>query len=301
MRRIYLAPLAPLAPLAALAAAVVPGASKAQSPSPDGTIVVTGELEKQARQKAQSYVRELRVATGEQPTARWFDPICPRAIGLSEEHAAIVEEQIGQIVRDVGAPLAGQDCDANFAIIFTDGPERVVKRIAGSRGGLPLTDARELKEGSAPMRWWYNTDLRSRDGMPASDAPVPWATLNSPSYAPLPSGSSGSLAQYNSSMVSTQSVRTIFSAIVVIDVNRAEGVPLKSVVDYAALVGLSEVALGASPADSVLSLFQAGGNRTLSARDRAFLKSLYQIAMDRSSDRQRRAIVKEMTSAKDRN
>lgn len=288
----------------ALASAILwgaPAASSARSPSSEDTIVVTGEREKAARQKAESYVRELRVATGEQPTARWFDPICPRALGLGKEHAAIVEEQIRQIVRDVGAPLAGRGCDPNFAIAFTDGPERIVKHIAGSRGGLPLRDARELKEGNAPMRWWYNTDLRSTDGMPASDASVPWATLDSPSYSPLPTGSSGSLPQYNSSMVSTQSVRTIYSATVVIDVNRAEGVPLKSVVDYAALVGLSEIALGASPTDSVLSLFQPGGSRALSGRDRAFLRSLYQIAMDRESDRQRRAIVKEMVSEKEPN
>ena len=148
------------------------------------------------------------------------------------------------------------------------------------------------------MRWWYNTELRSKDGKPASDAAVPWATLNSPSYSPLPTGSSGSLPQYNSSMVSTQSVRAIHSATVIIDVNRAEGVPLKSVVDYAALVGLSEIALGASPTDSVLSLFQSGGNRELTIRDRGFLKGLYQIAMDRSSDRQRRAIVNAMVAPK---
>ena len=142
-----------LAIFAVLISIPAPSALSAQSASTDGTIVVTGELEKQARQKAQSYVRELRVATGEEPTARWFDPVCPRAIGLGKQHSAIVEGRIRQIVRDVGAPLADPDCEANFAIVFTDGPERVVQRIAGSRRGLPIGDARELKEGSAPMRW----------------------------------------------------------------------------------------------------------------------------------------------------
>lgn len=288
-----------IASLAALVFAFEPRASIAQASSSDDTIVVTGELEKQAREKARSYVRELGVGAGEQPTARWFDPICPRAIGLGKQHAAIVEDQIRTVIREIGAPLAELVCEANFAIVFTDGPERVVQRIAASRSGLPLADLRELKEGSAPVRWWYNTDLRSRDGMAASDSPMPWAAMNSPSYSPLPSGSSGTLPQYNSSIVSTQAVRTIHSATVVIDVNRAEGVPLKSVVDYAALVGLAEVELGASPGDSVLSLFLSDGNRVLSVRDRAFLRGLYQIAMDRTSNRQRRAIVNEMVSAKD--
>lgn len=290
-----------LAPLAAAILAFVPSALSSHVQSSDETIVVTGELEKQARQKAQSYVRELKVASGEQPTARWFDLICPRTIGLSKEHASIVEKQVRQVIREIGAPLAEQGCKANFAIVFTDGPERVVQRIAGSRGGLPLADARELREGTAPVRWWYNTELRSKDGMTASDASVPWAAVGSPSYQPLPTGSSGSLPQYNSSIVSTQSVRAIHSATVIIDVNRADGASLKSVVDYAALVGLSEIALGASPQGSILSLFQADGDRELTARDRAFLKGLYQIAMDRSSDRQRRSIIKEMVSASDPN
>ncbi len=283
-----------LASLAAVIAAVVPGVSRAQSTKPDDTIVVTGELEKQARQKAHSYIRELGVATGEQPTSRWFDPICPRTIGLNKDHAKIVEDRIRRVVQEAGAPLAEAGCSANFLIAFTDGPERLVQRVAGTRGGLPLTHARELKEGSAPIRWWYNTELRGKDGKPASDAAVPWAEVGAPSYTPLPSGQSGSLLHYNSSMVSTQSVRAIHSATVIIDVERAEGNSLKSVVDYAALVGLAEITMGASPADSVLSLFQSGGNNELTARDRAFLAGLYQIAMDRGATRQRRSIVQAM-------
>lgn len=289
------------ASIAALAAIVAPISAYGQSASSDDVIVVTGELEKQAKEKAKAYIGELGVATGEQPTARWFDPICPRAIGLSKEHSAIVEEQIRTIVREVGAPLAKGKCEANFAIAFTDGPERVVQRISGSRGGLPFADSRELKEGSAPIRWWYNTELRSRDGMSASDSPLPWAELGSPSYTPLPSGTSGSLAHYNSSMVSTQSVRAIHSATIVVDVQRSEGLPLRSVVDYASLVGLSEIALGASPPESVLSLFQSGGNRALTSRDRGFLTGLYQIAMDRGAARQRRAIVDAMVNPKKSN
>ena len=292
MRRIY------LASLAALAAAVVPGASKAQLTVPDDTIVVTGELEKQARQKANSYIRELGVATGEQQAARWFDPICPRTIGLSKDHARIVEDRVRQVVQEAGAPLAEAGCSANFLIAFTDGPERLVQRVAGSRGGLPLTHARELKEGSAPIRWWYNTEFRSKDGKPASDASIPWAEVGSPSYTPLPSGQSGSLLHYNSSMVSTQAVRAIHSATVVIDVERAEGASLKSVVDYAALVGMAEISLGAAPPESVLSLFQPGGGRELTVRDRTFLSGLYEIAMDRPATRQRRAIVQAMVDLK---
>ena len=77
----------------------------------------------------------------------------------------------------------------------------------------------------------------------------------------------------------------------VIDVKRAEGVPLKSVIDYATLVGLAEIKLGASPGNSILSLFRSDGHNRLTRRDRAFLTGLYRIAMDRRAEQQRRALV----------
>lgn len=290
-----------LVSLAALVSVLPPSASGATQQRTDETIIVTGELQEQAKQKAQSYITELGVAVGERPTARWFDPICPRAIGLSKQHAAIVEKQIRRIVREVGAPLAKAGCSANFAVAFTDGPEQVVRHIASAGTELPPAVARELKTGEAPVRWWYNTEFRSRDGVSAGDVPMPGAFVEASNYMPLPSGQSGNLSLYSSSLVSTQVVRAIHSATVIVDVQRAEGVPLKSVVDYAAMVGLAEIVLGASPGDSILSLFQSDGDRGLTRRDRAFLASLYRIAMDRRAAQQRRAIVQAMVKPKESN
>jgi hypothetical protein len=287
-----------LASLAALTIAFLPFASSAQSQPGDDVIVVTGELQEQAKRKAQAYVNELGVATGERPTARWFDPICPHAIGLSKQHAAIVEQQIRRIIREVGAPLAKAGCRSNLVVAFTDGPEHVVKRIARAGSELPSATARELKQGDAAVRWWYDTEFRTRDGLPAGDTPPPSAFVEASNATALPSGQSGNLSLYNSSLVSTQVVRAIHSATVIVDVQRTQGVPLKSVVDYAALVGLAEIVLGASPDDSILSLLQTSGERGLTHRDRAFLTSLYRIAMDRKAGQQRRAIVQAMVKPK---
>jgi hypothetical protein len=141
------------------------------------------------------------------------------------------------------------------------------------------------------VRWWYNTEIRSRDGSPAADVPTPGGFLEGPQVIPLPTGQSGNLSLYSPSLVSTQAVRAIHSATVVIDVKRAEGVPLKSVIDYATLVGLAEIKLGASPGNSILSLFRSDGHNRLTRRDRAFLTGLYRIAMDRRAEQQRRALV----------
>ena len=257
-------------------------------------IVVTGELQEQVREKAQAYVKELGVAAGEQQAARWIDPVCPQAIGLGPDHAAIVEERMRRIVAEVGAPLAKRGCAGNLLIAFTDGPEQVLRRVTEAGRELSRADAKTLKTGEAPIRWWYNTEFRGRDGERASDVAAPWAVVGAPNYMPLPSGPSGNLSPYNSSMISTQAVRAIHSATVIVDVERSTGAALSSVIDYAALVGLSEVMLGASPPESVLSLFQSGGSRALTGRDRAFLTGLYQIPMDRRAGQQRRAIVQTM-------
>jgi hypothetical protein len=111
--------------LAALLFVLPAPGSTAPQASNDETIVVTGELPGDPKEQARAYVKELGVAAGEQPTARWFDPICPHAIGLGKEHAKIVEEQIRRIIREAGAPLAKARCAPNFAVAFTDGPERV--------------------------------------------------------------------------------------------------------------------------------------------------------------------------------
>ncbi|HKP34991.1 MAG TPA: hypothetical protein VJT70_09470 [Sphingomicrobium sp.] len=285
-------------------AGLVPGlpvtAALAQS-APADTIVITGDLPGHEREQAQSYLKALGIVVGEQQASRWFDPICPRAIGLSRENSAIVERQIREIIREVGAPLAKEGCTPNFAVSFTDGPERVVRRILKS-GGVPNSvDARALEQTEAPVRWWYHTEFRTRDGTPAADLPNVGAAMEGNNVTMLPIGRLGNLSLYGSSLTSTQAVRAIRSATVVIDVRRAEGVRLKSIVDYATLVGLAEIKLRASPTGSILSLFRQDGERRLTRRDYAFLTALYRMPMDRQTDQQRRALLTAMTDAKSSN
>ena len=277
----------------------LPG-SQVAAAQPADSIVVTGDRLGHERQQAEFYVRELGIAAGEQPTARWFDPICPHAIGLSKENAKVVEERARSLIIEVGAPLAKPNCSANFNIVFTDAAEAVVRYVAQHgdtvERELPTVLVRELTSGAAPIRWWYNSEARTRDGAPAMSLPFPpGVNVESDSgVASLPSGRSGSLSLYSPSLVSNQLVRSITFATVVIDVRRSHGVPLSSAIDYAALVGLAEIRLGATPVRSVLSLFQPNGERQLTSRDRAFLTGLYEISMDRRAKQQRQALISKM-------
>lgn len=276
-----------------------PAAGSIAQPERDEEIVIVGETMREAQRQAQAYVQEVGIAVGNQPTARWVDPICPSAVGLAPDKEALVKQQVRELVSQVGAPLAKENCAPNLVIVFTDGPEAVVDAMTKKGSGIlrevapPV--AEEIKQGPAPIRWFYQTDVRSREGLGSSDVMNP-ALLNAVPYqAEGPAiryGEGGVLQVKGSSNISSQAVRTIKHATVIIDVVRAKGNSLRSVTDYAALVGLAEIKFGASPPRSILSLFDPQAPVTeLSKRDVAMLTGLYRIHLDRRAEQQRRTLV----------
>ena len=279
-----------------------PAVASIAQPEDDEEIVVIGETMREAQRQAQAYVQQVGIAVGERPTARWVDPICPSAVGLAPEKEAIVRQQVRDLIRQVGAPLGKENCAPNLVIVFTDGPEAVVATMT-RKGSAVLREvappvAREIKEGSAPIRWFYQTDVRSREGFSATDTVNPallGATEGHLGNAEMPQfgyGDGGVLNVKGSSHISSQAIRTIKHATVIVDVLRAKGRSLREVTDYAALVGLAEIKFGAAPPRSILSLFDAQMPVTeLTKRDVAMLSGLYRIHMDRRAEQQRRTLV----------
>lgn len=265
-------------------------------------IEVVGERANQVRREAETYLNEVGIQNSGDPAARWFDPVCPHAIGLNPSNSRIVEDQLRKIIADVGAPLAGPKCSPNLNVVFTDSGERVVQQVARHDSRvfqLPAAASRELTTGGAPIRWWYNSEIRGADGRPATSVPFPpgWQVDGANHPVEMRPSRRGALYGYNSSAVGSQWVRAIRFATVVVDIRRTEGLSLSSAVDYAALTGLAEVKLGAAPRRSILSLFEAGGEQHLTKRDRTFLSSLYRITMDRHPRQQRHALLAQMTQA----
>lgn len=63
-------------------------------------------------------------------------------------------------------------------------------------------------------------------------------------------------------------------------------------VDYAALVGLAEVRLGATAPNSILGLFGPDPNiGDLTVTDHAFLTALYALNLDRKAEQHRRVLI----------
>ena len=156
-----------------------------------------------------------------------------------------MEARIRRKAGAVGAQVAPAGCDANLTVAFAHDGGDLVRRIVGRRSvplaGVPPERRRELKTGSAPIRWWYSAAPQSRDGIAAASVAPPWTAGNAQgggSVLPVGEGVS-SLQHYSASLISTGELRAITSATVVIDVQRSAGVPLAAAMDYASMVALA--------------------------------------------------------------
>ena len=133
--------------------------------------------------------------------------------------------------------------------------------------------------------------MRTKDGMRDMGNEVPpSARLDGPGGVPL----AGDVhQQYRSSLASTQMIRVLRAATIVVDVNKAEGTPLDSVIDLAALVGLAEIRPGAEPPpNSILALYERDGPKQLTQLDLNFLTALYRLPLDRTAIAHRGLLVK---------
>lgn len=264
------------------AAIVLLAATAGGDPDP---IVVTGTpvTKAEERKRAAEFVRRAGVARLE-PVARWIMPVCPRTVGVDPAVAAIVDDRIRAVAATAGAKVAPASCTPNIAVIFTGDGDALTRAIfaRSPRQVAALSPgARErLIEGKGPIRWWYSTRDESRDGMPAT---------------------TGIIRQYNSSIVSTQVVRALRSATIIVDAEQADGTLLDSVASYAAMVALAELNSDPPPPeDSILSLFDGEADRReLSNNDTALLRGIYSLPPDREAFQHRRQLVSEVRKDRD--
>ncbi len=280
----------------------------AQSPTPDvlgDQIVITGVrlTPEEARTRAAEFVRLTGVAVGHRPAARWLDPVCLRVSGIVPSQAQMVENQMRIIAEAADVPIARGSCRTNLIVHFAADAGATVRDIA-TRSPTRLSEvSREthdfLINGSAPIRWWYTTDTRSRHGTLARGTP--------PSFAVIDGGTGGSaipanipsIMHYDSSMISTQANRFLTTATVIVDADQVAGRSLDSIAAYAAMVAFAEIQSGvAAPSNSILGLFEPeNATREFTQHDAVFLRTLYRLTLDREARNHRGKLLQELTTS----
>ena len=279
------------------------------SQSSTDTIIVRGTRidPATARQRAVEFVKRAGVAKGEKQVARWVIPVCIKVIGIRDDQAERVEQNMLAIAREARMDIAPDKCDPNITVSFTADPKQVVheikKRKPHQLREMSFTDRERILTGDAPVRWWYSTQMLDRDGLKENNISAPWlagaggaglqGTGADPVSLPMVDGVTGT-QQYNSgSNVRTPTVRSLYGATVVVDAAKIGDASVDAIAAYAAMVAFAEMdASDPPPPDSVLGLFQpASAETSLTDWDLAFLKSLYRMPLDRRSRIQRGHLV----------
>lgn len=287
----------------AIALLVIPGATLGQVVIEGEDIVVTGERvgAPTIQQQARAYVRAIAAASVDDQLARWTEPVCPKAIGLGDDHAAIVVATIRHAAADAGAPVAKAGCRPNIVVAFTADAPRLMATLARHRPSpfaeVPRVERERLMEGDDPVRWWTTTLTEGSDGHPVITASA--ALLNQPD---IPMARTGRvLSSYHSTLIGTKLSVGLHSVAVVVDVDAASGPTLNALSAYIALVALTPVRLGGGSggAPSVLALYPFGvGDPAsgLSDWDRAYLAAVYSGPTDRTADVRRARIAGQMAA-----
>lgn len=173
-------------------AALIAGAPPA-APREDA-ITVTGVRLNPEAVRAVDFVHATGVAAGELPAARWIEPVCPHVVGLVDEAARVVEAKVRGIAAAANIAAARVPCTTNIAIVFATDGGAVVRDIAARAprrmGGVRPAAVAALTGGPAPIRWWYASEVRDKDGIGASADGIP-------ARVPSPGESRGSVLPAN--------------------------------------------------------------------------------------------------------
>lgn len=189
--------------------------------------------------------------------SRWTDAICPAVEGLPPKETAFVSTRILQTAKASGAILGRPKCTPNLVIYLTRDPDALLqewisKNMVVYQEPHGLGPLHRFMETPRPVRVMYNAYFFTRP--------------------------SGSRLRYDS-------VRSLDSVIVVVDLNQLGGTNFAQLADYLSLVSLSEIDFDKDHGDAptILSLFSNPDGTPhdgMSAWDRAFLKSLYTTNLD---------------------
>lgn len=201
--------------------------------------------------------------------ARWAVHVCVFAAGVTPDEGGFVQRRIGDVAREAGIPVDTGDCGPNFVVVVTSDPQTLLhdwwredhNLFNRERG---VAGVERMIRTDQPVRVWHNV----------CNAPP---ALSRNFRLNVDSGcNTGELG----SRITRAAVRSIYTAIVVVDFWKIEGLNWGQVADYVAMVGLAQLRADAETGGvpTILSLFQDGGDEramALTVWDQAFLKSVY--------------------------
>jgi tetratricopeptide (TPR) repeat protein len=320
--------------LAAVLSLLAAGAASAQpSPSPVAPVTVQAPLTpREALTKSQSFVLSYAKPTVTlDQYARWEDPVCVAVSGVTPEQVALIKARVEEVALGVGLKLGRKGCKPNIDIRFADPPQALLDQVAKKSPGLLgfhyPNEINALKTVTRPIQGWYmtasrgegagevalstmsigylglldpngtraETSLTATTGLP--EAMRPNESLDHPGGG-VPNGCAG--RRFTSCL---QSV--FWHVLVVVDAKRVNGQPLGPVMDYLAMLAISQPRTldGCLELPSVIDLFAPApcpGRPSpdgLTSGDSAYLTALYKADLEGKKTVEQGEIVDRMAKS----
>ncbi|MGC2031698.1 MAG: hypothetical protein WA642_16890 [Steroidobacteraceae bacterium] len=257
---------------------------------------ITVEAKKKEREELRLQIDQFVKTTVAQHAgeslARWNTPVCPLVAGLPRDQGEFILRRLSQSVQNAGAPLAPESCKANFFILVSSQADEILEALRKKRPGLfdthnGLGPLQHFLRTERPVRVWQNSQNEGDDvgGSIIAQAFIGLSGGASMGGAVGTGSSASAMANWPTatlpnSRLSRSVVRSIHTAIIIVDLTRIKSGNLGQLSDYFAMVGLAEINLDQTivSAPSVLRLFSEPAETPpegMSPWDQALLKSLY--------------------------
>lgn len=270
--------------LALVASAPGQDAPAPQQAEPPATVsledvVVTGHsLETLVR----DFVTEVGQPAARRGLARWSRGVCVGAINFRPETAQFLVDRVSDAARALEVPAGEPGCRPNVLVIGTvDGAGLASALVADRPREFDLrhngTDAgarafRAFRTDDRPVRWWQiSFPVDSETGRRAVRLPGDVGESGQPT-API-------ISVFSASRLNSQIRDDLVRVVIIIDVDRVQGVSAGQLADYVAFVSLAQVdpEAGTSGYDTILNLFDgaAAAPDGLTGWDYSYLQALY--------------------------
>lgn len=236
-------------------------------------------------ERVRGFIDEVVAAPAGRGPARWRDNICVGVANLRGEAAQYMADRVSEVAMDIGLEPGEPGCQPNILIIGTDDGAAMAQGLVAARrnvfwpGGSGMSRSRSALEAfqanDKPVRWWHiSLPVNSQTG----DIAVR-----------LPGDEPPRVAKTTSGRLRTTIRNDLSRVIIIVDMGKADGLDMRQIADYAAMVAFSQVDPDADTEkyDSILNLFgQPQTTPHLSEWDMAYLKALYGAELNQSSTNQ---------------
>lgn len=255
-----------------------------QDPAP-GTVRLEDVVvdHRRLEETVRDFVGEVGAPPRRRGLARWMDKVCVGAVNVRRDVGQAVVDRVSEVALDLGLEIGEPGCTANVVIVFAvestaladamvEENRRVFRLGVGGldRGNPALRDFRTVDR---PVRWWHvSVPVNSENGRIAVRLPGDVDAQGNPSAPVIP--------VFAASRLNSQIRDDLNKVMIVVDVDRLEGVNLAQLADYLAFISLAQVDPDGETAgwDTVLNLFDTpSAVAGLTDWDRAYLTSLYRV------------------------